>query len=158
MSVLFPDPLDPTSAVVVPAGARKLTSFSTGTPASYSKPTSLENHFSVDRPERCLAAVLFVLGRHLEKLANPVEAGESFADLRADGRDLHDRRGHQPGQDEVEDEVAERHRARRESTRPPMTIIMTPITPTTTVENAVIADTPVIDLRDVAKQPVHALA
>ncbi len=29
--------------------------------------------------------------------------------------------------------------------RPPMTIMMTPITPTTTVENAVIADTPVID-------------
>ena len=29
--------------------------------------------------------------------------------------------------------------------RPPITIMMTPITPTTTVENAVIAETPVID-------------
>ena len=29
--------------------------------------------------------------------------------------------------------------------RPPTTIMMTPMTPTTTVENAVIADTPVID-------------
>ena len=37
MSVLLPDPLEPTSAVVVPAGALKLTSFSTGTPALYSK-------------------------------------------------------------------------------------------------------------------------
>ena len=35
--------------------------------------------------------------------------------------------------------------------------MMTPMTPTTTVENAVIAETPVIDLRDVAEQPVHAL-
>ncbi len=41
--------------------------------------------------------------------------------------------------------------------RPPMTIMMTPMTPTTTVENAVIAETPVIDLRDVAEQPVDAL-
>ncbi len=40
ISVLLPDPLEPTSAVVVPAGARKFTSFSTGTPASYSKDTS----------------------------------------------------------------------------------------------------------------------
>ena len=40
MSVLLPDPLEPTSAVVVPAGARKLTFFSTGTPALYSKLTS----------------------------------------------------------------------------------------------------------------------
>jgi hypothetical protein len=32
MSVLLPDPLDPTSAVVVPAGARNETFFSTGTP------------------------------------------------------------------------------------------------------------------------------
>ena len=29
--------------------------------------------------------------------------------------------------------------------RPPTTIMITPMTPTTTVENAVIADTPVID-------------
>jgi hypothetical protein len=40
MSVLFPEPLEPTSAVVVPAGAVKLTPVSTGTPGLYSKPTS----------------------------------------------------------------------------------------------------------------------
>ena len=40
MSVLLPEPLDPTSAVVVPAGARKVTSVSTGTPGLYSKLTS----------------------------------------------------------------------------------------------------------------------
>ena len=40
ISVLLPDPLDPTSAVVEPAGAVKLTRLSTGTPESYSKLTS----------------------------------------------------------------------------------------------------------------------
>ena len=38
--MLLPDPLDPTSAVVVPAGALNDTRFSTGTPASYSNETS----------------------------------------------------------------------------------------------------------------------
>ena len=40
MSVLLPEPLEPTSAVVVPAGARNETCFSTGTPGLYSKLTS----------------------------------------------------------------------------------------------------------------------
>ncbi len=40
MSVLFPEPLEPTSAVVVPAGARKETPRRTGAPSSYSKVTS----------------------------------------------------------------------------------------------------------------------
>jgi hypothetical protein len=39
ISVLLPLPLEPTSAVVEPAEARKLTSRSTGTPAWYSKST-----------------------------------------------------------------------------------------------------------------------
>ena len=37
--VLLPLPLEPTSAVVVPAGAVKDTSLSTGVPASYSNDT-----------------------------------------------------------------------------------------------------------------------
>ena len=40
MSVLLPEPLDPTSAVVEPAGARNETCFSTGTPGLYSNVTS----------------------------------------------------------------------------------------------------------------------
>ena len=43
MSVLFPDPLDPTSAVVEPAGAWKVTCWSTGTPAVYSNETSVNS-------------------------------------------------------------------------------------------------------------------
>ena len=115
MSVLLPDPLDPTSAVVVPAGALKLTCFSTGTPALYSKLTSSKTTSPSIAAERRLAAVLLVLGRHLEQLADAIEAGERLADLRPDRRDLHDRRGHQAGEEDVVDEVAERHRARRGS-------------------------------------------
>ena len=39
MSVLFPEPLDPTRAVVVPAFARKVMSLSTGMPSRYSNQT-----------------------------------------------------------------------------------------------------------------------
>ena len=39
MSVLLPDPLDPTRAVVEPAGARNEMLVSTGVPGLYSKPT-----------------------------------------------------------------------------------------------------------------------
>ena len=50
MSVLLPDPLDPTSAVVEPAGEREATRrFSTGTPGVYSKPTSLERDVARER-------------------------------------------------------------------------------------------------------------
>ena len=38
-SVLLPDPLEPTSAVVDPAGAVKVMPFSTGTPGLYSNHT-----------------------------------------------------------------------------------------------------------------------
>ena len=41
--------------------------------------------------------------------------------------------------------------------RPPIRIIVTPITPTITVENAVMADTPVIDFATLRIQPVHPL-
>ena len=40
ISVLLPEPLEPTSAVVVPSGAVKLTCLSTGTPSRYSNDTS----------------------------------------------------------------------------------------------------------------------
>jgi len=39
ISVLLPEPLDPTSAVVEPAGAVNVTFFSTGAPALYSNVT-----------------------------------------------------------------------------------------------------------------------
>ena len=107
--MLLPEPLDPTSAVVVPAGARKLTCFSTGTPALYSKLTSSKDDLAGNLAERRTRRVLFILGRHLHQLADPIESGERFADLRADGGHLHDRRGQQAGEQDVVQKVADRH-------------------------------------------------
>ena len=107
--MLLPDPLDPTSAVVVPAGARKLTSFRTGTPSLYSKLTFSKRDLAVDRAERRFAAFLVVLGLHLEHLVDAIEPGERLAHLRPDRRDLHDRRRHQAGEQDVGDELADGH-------------------------------------------------
>ena len=84
ISVLLPDPLDPTSAVVVPAGALKLTSFSTRNASVVFEGDVLEDYGSVERTKRRLLAVLVVFGVHLEELANPVEPGERLANLRTD--------------------------------------------------------------------------
>ena len=116
ISVLLPDPLEPTSAVVVPGRrAEADTCFSTGTPGLYSNLTSSNATSPSSVAERRARRVLVVLGRHLQDLADAIEAGERLGDLRADRRDLHDRRRHQAGEEDVGDEVAERHRARRGS-------------------------------------------
>ena len=112
MSVLLPEPLDPTSAVVVPAGARNETCFSTGTPALYSKRHVLELDLAARRRRAARASRRpRPRSRIAADLADAVEPGEGFGDLRADRRDLDDRRGHQAGEEDVHDEVAERHRA-----------------------------------------------
>ncbi len=49
--MLLPDPLEPTSAVVDPAGAWNETSFSTGTPVLYSKLDMLELDVAAQRRE-----------------------------------------------------------------------------------------------------------
>ena len=92
ISVLLPDPLDPTSAVVVPAGAWNETSFSTGTPGVVLEVDVLEPHVAVQRRQRRARRVLLVLGGHAADLADAVEAGERLGDLRADRRDVHERR------------------------------------------------------------------
>ena len=91
MSVLLPDPDDPTSAVVVPAGARKDTCFSTGTPGLYSNQTSLECRSRPPLLEARAIRVVGILARRVEQFVDAVEPGEGLADLRADRRDLHDR-------------------------------------------------------------------
>ena len=72
----------------------------------------LERDLAVDRAERLARAVLVVLGLHRHQVVDAIEAGECFADLRADRGDLHDRRRHQPGEEDVVHEVAERHASR----------------------------------------------
>ena len=56
MSVLFPEPLDPTSAVVAPAFAVKVMPFSTGTPGLYSKVTSSNTTSPAISPSGALPA------------------------------------------------------------------------------------------------------
>ena len=112
MSVLLPDPLDPTSAVVDPAGAGNDTCFSTGTPALYSNVTS-SNSISprTSGIGRRLASSL-IFGRHLPDFADAVEAGERLGHLRADGRQLDHRHRDERDHRQIPDEVADRHRAR----------------------------------------------
>ena len=84
ISVLLPDPLDPTSAVVEPAGAWNDTCFSTGTPGLYSKRHVVERDLAADVGQRRADRVLLVFGRHPPDFADAIEAGERLADLRAD--------------------------------------------------------------------------
>ena len=112
MSVLFPAPLEPTSAVVVPGGVVNDTSRSTGTPGDVLEADVLER--DVARRPRAIGVallVLLILRRRLPDLADAIEPGERLAHLRPDRRDLHQRRRHQPDEEDVHDEIAERHRA-----------------------------------------------
>ena len=84
MSVLLPDPLDPTSAVVDPAGARNDTCFSTGTPGLYSNVTSSNSTSPRVSGIGRAVGVFLILGRHLPDFADAIEAGERLGHLRAD--------------------------------------------------------------------------
>ena len=95
ISVLLPEPLEPTSAVVDPAGARNDTCFSTGTPGLYSNVTSSNSTSPRDVGQRRAVGVLLVLGRHRADLADAIEPGERLGDLRADRRELNHRHRHQ---------------------------------------------------------------
>ena len=111
MSVLLPDPLDPTRAVVEPAGAWNETCFSTGTPGLYSNVTSSNSTSPRDVRHGPPMGVFLVFGRHLADFADAIEAGERFGHLRADVRQLNDRHGDHGDHRQIPDEVADRHRA-----------------------------------------------
>ena len=114
ISVLFPEPLEPTSAVVEPAGAWKETCFSTGTPGLYSKVTSSNATSPRTSATGARLGVLGVLGLGTADFADAIEAGEGLGDLRSDRGELDHRRRHETGEEEVHDEVAERHAARED--------------------------------------------
>ena len=88
MSVLLPEPLEPTSAVVVPAGAVKRHVLEHRDSGLVLERDVLEAHLAADGGKRVRAGVALVLGRHRLDLADAVEAGERLGDLRADGRQL----------------------------------------------------------------------
>jgi hypothetical protein len=58
--------------------------------------------------------VLGVFGGHVQQLADAVEAGERLGDLGADRGDRDERRRHEADEEDVHDEVAERHFARED--------------------------------------------
>ena len=121
--MLLPEPLDPTSAVVDPAGARNDTCFSTGTPGVVLERHIVELDLAADVRQRRQAGVLLILGRHAADFADAIEARERFADLRADVGELHDRHRHERRERQIHDEVADRHLRPSGSTLPPISII-----------------------------------
>ena len=157
ISVLLPDPLDPTSAVVEPAGAWNETCFSTGTPGLYSKLTSSNVDLAANVRQRRAARVFLIFGRHRPDLADAIEAGERLGQLRADRRELDDRHGHHRGEGQIHHQIADASSCRCELRAPPISIMAMPLAPITSDENAITAETPVIDLRDVPEQAVRAL-
>src|SRR5690606_9888630 len=71
----------------------------------------LEDDVALHLAERLAGRVVVGLRGHAADLADAVEAGEGLADLRADAGDLNERRGHDAHEEQVGDEVAERHGA-----------------------------------------------
>ena len=119
--VLFPDPLVPTSAVVVPAGASNEMSRKDGRARVVAEGHVLEPHVADDVARRCAVGVVGVLGHPRPQFANPVEPGERFGDLGADRRDLDQRQRHQASERDVLNELADRHAA-GEDVVPPTTM------------------------------------
>ena len=115
MSVLLPDPLDPTSAVVVPAGAWNDTSLSTGTPGLYSNPTSSNRDVALEVRQGGARRVLLVLGRHLLQISR-MRSSPANASLICVPMDAICTTGAtvMAGEEQVHDEVAERHLARQD--------------------------------------------
>jgi hypothetical protein len=77
------------------------------------EPHVLERHVAAHAAERLAARVLVQLGGLLHHLADAVQPGDGLGDLRADARHAHHRRGEQPDEEHVHEQVAERHPARQ---------------------------------------------
>ena len=145
ISVLLPDPLDPTSAVVVPAAAWNETPRSTGWPALYSNHTSSNATSPVRRSTGARVASSSIsvgmsrISRMRSRPANasvicvPIEAIETSGAATRPMKKMYMMRS---------PSVISPARI----ARPPSQIISTPMMPTITVLPAVVADTPVIDL------------
>ncbi len=144
ISVLLPEPLDPTSAVVDPAGASNATPLMTGTPSLYSNHTSS----NVTRPctsesarrsaSSASSVAIFLISRMRSRPAKasvicvPIEAIEISGAATSPVKKMYITK---PPSVMVPATMA----------RPPMVIMITPVTPMISVPNAVVAETPVID-------------
>ena len=125
--MLLPDPLDPTSAVVDPAGALNDTCFKTGTPRVYSKvmcSNSTSPRMSVSGAR---LLVFLILRGHAPNLADAIEACKRLGQLRPDRCQLENRHCHQSGEREIHHQIAHRHGAVA-NRRSPISIIAMPRT------------------------------
>ena len=71
----------------------------------------VKRHLAADIRQRCPRRVFLILGGHTADLADAVEPGERFAQLRADRRQLNHGHRHQRRERQIHDEIADRHRA-----------------------------------------------
>jgi hypothetical protein len=150
MSVLLPEPLEPTSAVVDPAGATNETSRSTSTPGTVLERHVLELDVTVDGRHCLFTGVGVILGGHVADLANAIEpANASLTCVPMDaiwtsGTAISPRRTRT-----TRSRPASSFPARIGP--PPKTIITTPIIPVITAVPAATADVPVIVLATLRK-------
>ena len=107
--MLFPAPLGPTMAVVVPAGAWNDTLRSTGTPGVYSNETASNATSPAHLVERRALVVTVVLAGDGLHVAQPIEIGEGLAHARRDLGEIAERRGEHERERDVAAEIAERH-------------------------------------------------
>ena len=144
ISVLLPEPLDPTSAVVVPGAAWNVTFFSTGTPGLYSNHTSSNGMSPRIAPSDGLpssassSVCMFMISRMRSRPANasvicvPMLAIEIIGAASRPMKKMY-----------ITKSPSVMRPARM--SLPPIQIITTPTTPMITVLPEVVAETPVID-------------
>ncbi len=142
MSVLLPEPLGPTSAVVVPAGASNVTSRRTGCSGSYSKLTFSNTMRPLTAPSGSSAASSSssVATSRISRIrSSPAKASVICVPIAAISTTG-------AATSAVKNTYITKSPSVISPARidcPPTTIITTPITPTITVEKAETADTPV---------------
>src|SRR5690606_35116652 len=73
------------------------------------EPDVLEENVALDMIQWTPALVLIALGRQREELPDAVQSGERLTDLRRDGSDLYDWRGHHAGEDRIHQEITDGH-------------------------------------------------
>ena len=145
ISVLLPEPLDPTSAVVVPGAAASETPFSTGTPGSYSNQTPSSRTSPARDPSSSRASsswssvAICMISRMRSRPANASVICVPIDEIWMTGAMT------RPVKKMYWRSWPSDH-APLISARPPSTIIRAPISPMTSVEMDVTADTPVTAL------------
>ncbi len=155
MSVLLPDPLDPTSAVVVPAAATNDTRFSTGTPGSYSNDTSWNTTSPLRTPRGSRDAsssssvAIALISRMRSSPASASDSCVPIDDIWMSGAaSMPTKKMYMMKSPSV--------MVPARMARPPTTIMTTPIAPMTMPPNDVTAEIPVSVWRTLVKQVEHA--